>query len=59
VKSGLKSCHFLAYFDIFSRRKIEIHEKLPWVMVTGRKNAGKRLQRAGKSKNGARNGQNM
>jgi len=50
---------FLAYFDIFSRRKIEIHEKLPCVIVTGRKNAVKKSQQAEKSKNGARNEQNM
>jgi hypothetical protein len=59
VKSGLKSCHFLAYFDIFSRRKIEIHGKLTFLKVTGRKNAVKGSQRAEKSKNGARNEQNM
>ena len=50
---------FLAYFDIFSRRKNEIREKFAGRMVTGRKNGARSLQQAEKSKNGARSEQNM
>ena len=46
---------FLAYFDIFSRRKNEMREKFAGRVVTGRKNVVSSLQQAEKSKNGARN----